>query len=138
MAVKSVKNLRFRRLGLPLAAAGACASLGSIALPASASANCVYTPAQYSYYTTDSNGNDPGVSTSDNCDVFYMSRGALGPSYIYWRGWLKQSGGGYYNGGYNYDGTNGVGVPLEQGVLYGTPEHAQDNSGGSWRNEEYH
>jgi hypothetical protein len=120
-------------------AAGASALIGLASIPASASADgCVYTPAQYSYYTTDSAGNDPTVYESGGCDVFYMSRGALGPSYIWWRGWLKQSGGGWYQGGYSYDGTSGEGVALEQGVIYNTNEHAQDNDGGSWRNEEYH
>jgi hypothetical protein len=67
-----------------------------------------------------------------------MSRGQLGPSDIWWRGWLHKSDGSWYQGGYSYDGTAGLSVSLEEGVYGGTPEHAQDNSGGSWRNEEYH
>ncbi len=121
-----------------LVAAGLSAMLGASSVAAPASADCVYTPAKYGYYTTDYIGNDPSVYESGGCDVFYMSRGALGPSYQWWLGWLKKSSGGWYEGAWGYDGTSGEGVPLELGVLYNTNEHAQTAAGGGWRNEEYH
>ncbi len=133
-----LRSLRLRSLRLRsvLIAAGVSALTG-IAAPAATA--CVYTPGNSrgaSYYWTDSNGNDPDVSEG-NCNIFDMSRGNLGPSYVNWRGWLKHGSGGYTTNGWHYDGTSGVGVVLASGVLYTTLEHAQVQTN-SWRNQEYH
>lgn len=124
-----------------LVAAGVAALIGIAAIPVSAAADCVYSPGGYrgaDYYWTDSDGNSGNVYQNYSCSVFDMSRGNLGPSYQYWRGWLKQSSGGWYTNGYHYDGTSGVGVLLESDVQATTYEHAQVSSSSSWRNQEYH